>query len=341
MSQPLYLLSLSSTLPVAPASSANHSILRGKYSALVSGEKKAAYANVVIDIQARDLKDRLFTYGIPEELAAEAFIGAQILVPFGHRNIVGGYIISLTDEVDENMRVKNISEVVVPEPLFDKEYVDFLYWIADYYCASLSDVISAAIPAVFTSQVKKIVSLTEKCRDKKLLSTCDKAGRAIISCISETKYSSLAMTALKQRAQKRGKLTGTIFYRAISTLMKDDFIAIKSETSQAQAPKLITSVVLKNPETEGDSTRQKELILLLKQNHGAMTLKDFLDGGATTHATVKKMQSQGLLEVIHTEDYRDPLAHLNQKNGGKEKGHSLTDEQSAVFAVLSKGTFDH
>jgi primosomal protein N' (replication factor Y) len=297
---------------------------------------EVVFANIVIDIQARELKDRLFTYRIPEHLANEAFIGAQVLVPFGHRNVVGGYIISLTEHVDSQMKVKDIDEVVVPEPLFDKNYVDFLYWIADYYCSSLSDVISAAIPAVFTSHVKKIVSLTEKSCDKTQLDKCDAGQRAVINCISETKNASLAMTALKQRAQKRGKLSGTNFYRAITELMKDDLIRVSAETSQAQAPKLITSVILRENAEPPESSRQKELVALLQNSDGLMSLKNFLENGSTTHATVKKLQAQGIIDLVSNEDYRDPLAHLHNKSNGKQQPPPLTNEQSFVFAALSK-----
>jgi hypothetical protein len=40
------------------------------------------YAEIVIDLQARDLQDRLFTYVVPEFLIEEVFVGAQVLVPF-------------------------------------------------------------------------------------------------------------------------------------------------------------------------------------------------------------------------------------------------------------------
>ncbi len=78
------------------------------------------YAHVIVDIQANELKDRLFTYEIPDELASEAFIGAHVLVPFGPSQSVGGLILSLSETVDPQIKtVKKISEVVEAEPLFD------------------------------------------------------------------------------------------------------------------------------------------------------------------------------------------------------------------------------
>src|SRR5579871_2413091 len=96
------------------------------------------YANIVVDIQARELKDKLFTYRIPAALTGETFIGAQVLVPFGS-NMVGGFVVSLTDTTNSPpSSIKDIAEVIEPEPLFDREYIDLLYWVAEFYCASIS-----------------------------------------------------------------------------------------------------------------------------------------------------------------------------------------------------------
>ena len=117
------------------------------------------YANVIIDIQTTELKDKLFSYEIPEALQGEAFIGAHVLVPFGPK-LVGGMIISLSETVSDKIKtIKQIAEIVEAEPLFDKEYVEFLYWVAEYYCAGVADVISAAIPSSFAPKFKKVVTL--------------------------------------------------------------------------------------------------------------------------------------------------------------------------------------
>ncbi|HND07906.1 MAG TPA: hypothetical protein PL012_19625, partial [Candidatus Obscuribacter sp.] len=100
------------------------------------------YAQVLLDIQVQGLKDRLFTYGIPEHLEDGVFVGAQVLVPFGPRQMVAGYVVSFQDIEEEvlTFKVKDIFEVVDPLPLFDQAYIEFLAYIADRYCASLQDV---------------------------------------------------------------------------------------------------------------------------------------------------------------------------------------------------------
>src|SRR5436309_906127 len=85
-----------------------------------SDSMNTVYANVILDVQARELKDRLFTYRVPDALSTETFIGAQVLVPFGASNLVGGYVVSLQDRTSTaESSIKDIAEVLEPEPLFD------------------------------------------------------------------------------------------------------------------------------------------------------------------------------------------------------------------------------
>ncbi len=292
------------------------------------------YANVVLDLEARELKDRLFTYKIPSTLAAEAFIGAQVLVPFGHRDLVGGFIISLADSCEAGITIKEIAEVVEPEPFFDKNYVDFLYWLADYYCASLSDVISAAIPANFTPRIKKIVELSDKPGAISLAHISDPAAKAILSCLRESKHGALAASALRQRCKQKGRITNAQFYRAIGFLKQEGQIKTTSETWAAQAPKLISSVLWTG--VEPANKRQEELIAVLQKNGGAMTIKDFIESSKTTHTMIKKLAQSGVLTINQEQDFRDPLAHLKGANGKSAKELLLTDEQTSVLNILSQ-----
>src|SRR5262249_39311835 len=98
------------------------------------------FADVVVDIQAGGLGDKVFTYSVPSFLRDETFIGSQVLVPFGAQQ-VGGYVIGLKDKASDSITPKDILEVLEPDPLYDQKYIDFLYWVAEYYGATLAQVI--------------------------------------------------------------------------------------------------------------------------------------------------------------------------------------------------------
>jgi primosomal protein N' (replication factor Y) (superfamily II helicase) len=301
------------------------------------GLASTVYANVIVDIQARELKDKLFTYKVPEELVAETFIGAQVLVPFGGRDLVGGYVVSLTDEAKTEVTIKEIAEVIEPEPLFDKEYVEFLYWIADYYCASLSDVISAAVPSVLSAKFKRIVRLNKAVLDKRggALTSYEPASQAIIRSLLESKNLALSMVALKQRWRRAAKARMPVsnFYRALGLLRNEGVLSINQESTNAQAPRVVTTVIWTGE--EGSSARQKGVLNILAKHGGQMTMKDLLEQAKTTSATIKKFAQSGLVSINHEESFRDPLSSL-QVTKTTNADLALTDDQEKALAVLSR-----
>lgn len=300
------------------------------------GLASTVYANVIVDIQARELKDKLFTYRVPEELAAETFIGAQVLVPFGGRDLVGGYVVSLSDEAKTEVTLKEIAEVIEPEPLFDKEYVEFLYWIADYYCANLSDVISAAVPSVLSAKFKRIVRLNRDAYERRggSLSSYEPASQAIIRVLLESRNLALSMVALKQRWRRtvKSRMTASHFYRAVGMLRGEGLLTVVQESTNAQAPRVVTTVIWTGE--EGKTARQKEVIGILAKNGGQMTLKELLDQGKTTPATIKKLAESAIVSISHEETFRDPLSNL-QVSRTTNTDLRLTEAQEKALEILS------
>ena len=304
----------------------------GTRSSLLSNK---VYANVIVDIQSTELKDKLFTYEIPDELIAEAFIGAHVLVPFGPNKLIGGLILSLSEHYDGQIKsIKKIAEVVEVEPLFDKDYVEFLYWIAEYYCARVADVISAAIPASFSPRLKKIVSLTNiDAANDAASRSIDPLVRTILATLAESKQHALAMSTVKQKCKRLKNFTSALFYKAISTLRVEGIVKTSEEKTAGTSIKTIAAIMWTGMPPVG--TRQTEITAILQKEGGQMLMKDLLSSASTTSATVKKLCQQGLLQAFEIEDVRDPLAYLTNNKTRQKSPHTLTDEQSAAFDILS------
>jgi len=80
---------------------------------------------------------RSFTYRVPAELAGEISPGTRLKLPFGRRDLVG-YAVGLHTqlpagvEIDES-KIKDVIEVLDPEPLITPEILRLTQWAADYY----------------------------------------------------------------------------------------------------------------------------------------------------------------------------------------------------------------
>ncbi|MBS2009040.1 MAG: primosomal protein N', partial [Cyanobacteria bacterium SZAS TMP-1] len=321
----------------APAKTIEHPLL-------LEGEK--LYAAVLLDVQVRGLKDRLFTYSVPEELRDSAFIGSQVLVPFGGQQALAGYIIGLSETHNLEKSPRPITEVVEPDPLFDEQYIDFLSYVAKKYCASLQDVIAAAIPACLTTRLKRIVKLAESyhylkdedAQKRKAAVAEDNAGYIILDQLLQSAKLTLNMTSLRQRFERQGrlcrpKLTLTHFHQALTRLAKNGLLVVETEQEGAEHAKT-KRVVTAGPEP-AVTDKHRAVLAALAQSGELLTVADLVKATGISRATIDKMLEKQMLVPHQEAVLRDGLAGLPQAFIEKNKIQpTLTDEQQSVFSVL-------
>jgi len=304
------------------------------------------YASIALDVQIRDLKDRLFTYKVPEHFKAAAFVGAQVLVPFGAQGLVAGYIVSLTHtpEIyrDGNVSFKEITDILVPEPAFDANYVGLLHWIADFYLCNISDVIQAAIPSIAAPKTKRVMALNETAFAivPFEMHPCfrDRGARAIVEVLKESKAGVLALSAAKQRFQKKTKLSQALFFKALTFLRQENVVSVSSETEAGAKPKTQKCVALGSGDAK--TARQKEVVSVLNRAGGQMPMKQLLEDARTTPGTIKRLQEEGIVMFVEEELVRDPMAGIATVDSKARGQITLTEQQEKVFRSLKSSLED-
>jgi primosomal protein N' (replication factor Y) (superfamily II helicase) len=320
------------------------------------------FAAVLLDVQIKGLKDRLFTYAIPERFRGSAFIGAQVLVPFG-RQMLAGYIVGVSDRHDLDKSPKDIHEVIEPEPLFDDAYIDFLTYVAKKYCATLQDVVAAAIPACLQTKMKRLVKLTGAAAP---LRECDRNQRTtllremvanhfgsrqlpivaheepavylIFDLMLESAKGILSLSTLRQRFEMEGrrrkpKLTITHFQKGLAALSEAGLLV--SETVQEGATEAKTRRVLTVGAGEGQTEKQRSILQALLAADQPLSVGELIEKAATSRSTIDKMIAAGMLVVSEEDVVRDGLAALPQALVDKNRSEPpLTDEQKLVFTKL-------
>ena len=98
----------------------------------------------------------LFSYAVPESLRSLVRVGTRVLVPFNRRRITGYVVEELFETPGRTL--KEIEDVLDPEPLFHPQMVSFFKWIADYYRHPLGMVIHSSLPG----EPFKSATLTKK-----------------------------------------------------------------------------------------------------------------------------------------------------------------------------------
>jgi primosomal protein N' (replication factor Y) len=100
------------------------------------------FADVAVPVPLR----QTFTYRIPTELQTEIRRGSQVDVPFGRRR-QPGFVVGLLDRSNvPDDKLKSIETVTYPDPVFDESLLRLARWVADYYVASLGEVLLTALP---------------------------------------------------------------------------------------------------------------------------------------------------------------------------------------------------
>lgn len=106
-------------------------------------EEKSWYADVILPFPIKSL----FTYKIPGELTSKAQPGVRAIVQFGKKKIYSALIRKMHQNQPVGYPVKEIENILDPEPLISKIQFSFWEWIAEYYMCSVGEVMRAAIPS--------------------------------------------------------------------------------------------------------------------------------------------------------------------------------------------------
>ncbi len=116
-----------------------------------------AYAEVLIDGLA--LADpRPYTYVVPDAWRGRLRPGQPVLVPFGPKRGVGGYVVALTDHPPDDHALKEIEDVVSGD-VVPPSLQALLAWIAEVWLASMQEVVTTAMPRGTLTRVKRSVHL--------------------------------------------------------------------------------------------------------------------------------------------------------------------------------------
>ncbi len=90
-----------------------------------------------------------FTYLIPDELRGKMHAGMRVCVPFRRRRTVG-YVLGTSAAAPKELagkEVRPIESVLGDAPVFSPAMIEWLMWIARYYCAPIGEVCRAAVPS--------------------------------------------------------------------------------------------------------------------------------------------------------------------------------------------------
>ena len=105
------------------------------------------YADVVVlTYQSPDIPT--YTYKIPKELEKEIKVGQLVSVPFGKR-LPMGVVTNLGSQIIREVGdIRDISEILLNQPLLLRRQIELLKWMAFYYHAPMVNCLEAILPEI-------------------------------------------------------------------------------------------------------------------------------------------------------------------------------------------------
>jgi len=101
----------------------------------------AKYCSVVFPLSTR----QVFSYQTGE-FSEIIKIGQRVSVPFGRREGTG-FVVELSDQLPDVPNLKTVSRLIDAQPLVSDKVLTLAKWMADYYCASLGEILRFVLTA--------------------------------------------------------------------------------------------------------------------------------------------------------------------------------------------------
>ncbi len=280
------------------------------------------YALVLVDIPK--LGTKTFSYLIPEDLKYEIKIGSPAIVPFGARKQVNAFVVGFSNYLEENIKPKQITELIDDKPVFDLNYLELLEWVSNYYCCDLNTVIQSAIPLKFLKQSKKYISKTDKIASEHI-NLLGENELKILSFINDKPLSANYL-------QKQAKISYSEFIKAIQKLKSHNLIEIENviddKKQKTQYQKIAVFKDKKN------ATKKQLKILDELEKLQEVDLIEFEKTVKTTRNTIQKLEKEGFIEIKKIQRYRNPLSIYQTEN--KKESPNLNEEQEIAYNLIER-----
>jgi primosomal protein N' (replication factor Y) (superfamily II helicase) len=278
----------------------------------------------------------LFDYFVPPALAPRCLPGVRVLVPFGHR-LQTGYLLDVRESDQDGSRtraLKPIEDVLDREPVLDGQVLELTRFAADYYVASLGEMIRSALPAL-KARLEKVVSITGAGRavlqrgggvilDASLPAIVSSPlARELLGVVSEftsERGAAIRLPDLKRRVGPRFER------RLLDRLRREGLVEVAEvATSPGPRPRLLEYAVLREAQASipaVDQTaatgvspvpvprgrRLKRILEVLAAAGRRMPVRDLLHEAGATRPALRPLLTSGLVSLETGESPRRPLS---------------------------------
>ncbi|CAK8054224.1 primosomal protein N' [Eupransor demetentiae] len=277
------------------------------------------YAQIIVDVPTMQT-NRPYTYALPADLQGQVQPGMRVIVPFGHRQVMG-FVVALTDKSDVAAEeLKEVTTSLDLEPVLSPELVQLSAELAEDIFAFRITILQSMLPNSLKADYQQRLKLEkadlsddirveylegQQERDVKLSKFTPKQWRQLKQLAAEGWLSIEPIIANRGRIKKQ---------RAYQLSADSEFLeeAAGQLRANAKQQKHLLDFILEN---QGQTFTKKEL----------QEMADF--STATLQAGVKK----GWLQATDVELLRRPAGTAIESG---QQWHQLNPEQEAAYEAV-------
>ena len=244
-----------------------------------------------------------YTYYVPEEFIAQIQFGIRVEVQFGKNKLYAALVIEVHDKKPENYHPKPIIAIIDDAPIINLLQLKLWKWMSDYYCCTLGEMMSAALPANLKLSSETRLQLSpffdenyEGLSDKEYLIT------EALSIQNEISIDDV-----------RKILNQKTVYPLVKKMLEKKILFLKENLKPKYKPKMVSCVRLKEPyRSQAEllkeafalltrSTRQMEALVafiqLNKQDKEHITRQELYELAKVDSSVLKAMEKKGIFEL--------------------------------------------
>ncbi|MBN2800098.1 MAG: primosomal protein N' [Deltaproteobacteria bacterium] len=296
------------------------------------------YAQIAV---ARPLVGEL-SYAIPPLLEGALEVGHAVFVPFGPRSETG-YVVGFAEQIDVPPgKVRPITRLLDPLPLFTADQLRFFRWVADYYLVPLGMVISTATP----SDIKARTLATLEPTDEGLEAITDRRAEGELALVLRELIARRGQT---ERGLKRGleqEIDAPAVDKAVRALLRKGWIHRGEREIGGTRAVIQTAAMATDPATWRErlarpGARMVALVEALVRAGGPVDVRVLVaEQGASARSSLNRLVEAGVVQVAerearHTLAEAPPLGASTPPNLNLDQRAALT----ALTAPGAEGTF--
>lgn len=289
------------------------------------------YVSVILPLAL----NRVLTYAVPDELAADVIVGGRVVVPVGKKKLYTGIVFQLFDDFEDDIEIKEVISVLDRNPVVTQLQLNLWKWIADYYICSLGEVMKAALPSGLKMESETLVAANE---DFEEVEPLKKTELAVMENLSTSKQTSIEELSKLAKVKNLLPTMQSLLAKGAITLneqLKDGYKP-KMETYVTITDRLLDNEVMNKTAAELERS-PKQLELLLKY----LSLSSFYVKGEQKEVTKKELMAkadaspavlQGLIKKDVFRLYDKEIGRIdNSKFANVVDRYPLTDAQNKAY----------